>query len=51
MDHPALAYAAVMQVVRADCAVAAAAEARVHVGDADERGLGDCAWILHVDIT
>jgi len=51
VGRPAFADAAVAQVVRADGAVAAAAEARVHVGDADERGLGGCAWILHVDIT
>jgi hypothetical protein len=51
VDRPALADAAVAQVVGADRAVAAAAEAGVHVGDADERGLGGCAWILHVDIT
>jgi hypothetical protein len=51
VHHAALADAAVAQVVGADGAVAAAAETGIHVGDADERGLGGCAWILHVDIT
>jgi len=44
-SHPlqAFADAPVAQVVRADGAVAAAAEACVDVGDADQRGLGGCA--------
>jgi hypothetical protein len=51
VDRPALADAAVAQIVGADGAVAAAAETGIHVGDADERGLGGCAWILHGCIT
>jgi hypothetical protein len=51
VDVAALADAAIAQVVGADGAVAAAAQTGVHVGDADERGLGSCSVVVHVDIT
>jgi hypothetical protein len=47
----ALADTPVAKVVRADGAVAAAAQSGVHVRDADERGLGICSVVLHVGIT
>ena len=52
VDRPALADAAVAEVVRTDGAVAAAAEARVDVGHADQRGLGGRApFVSHLGIT
>jgi hypothetical protein len=51
VDVAALADAAIAHVVGADGTVAAAAQPCVHVGDADERGLGSCSVVVHVDIT
>jgi hypothetical protein len=50
IDVASLADAPVAHVVGAHGAVAAAAQAGVHVGDADERGLGSCTVVVHVDI-